>query len=132
MNQQMTAIESTTPRRVIPWHGMFWVVLTLGILAKAFGVISTSWGPLLLVPWGVMLAVMTVRPADYELSRRRQPWPLVASFLVALAAEGVAVLSDLSGWGLTALSALPAIPAAGFAYLQLRKPPPPTAAAKVA
>ncbi len=133
MNQQLTAIESTaTPRRVIPWHGLFWVAMTLAILAKAFGVISTSWGPVLLLPWGVMLAVMTVRPGDYELSRRRQPRPLVAAFVLALVVEGVAIVSDLSGWWLTAMSAAPAIPAALFAYLHLRTPPPFTAADKVA
>lgn len=79
MNQQLTAIESTTP-------------------------------------WAMMLGGMAMRPGDYELSRRRQPRPLVAAFVLALV-EGVAVVSDLSGWWLTTVSAVPAIPAALFAYL---------------
>ncbi len=132
MNQQLTAIESTTPRRVVPWHGLFWVAVTLSILARAFGVISTSWGPVLLLPWAIMLGGMAMRPGDYELSRRRQPRPLIAAFVLALVVEGVAVVADLSGWWLTAVSAVPAIPAALFAYLHLRTPPPPTAADKVA
>ncbi len=127
-----TTLTPPIPRQVFPWHGLFWVAMTLSIVAKASGVLATSWGLVLLFPWAVMLAGMAIQPADHQLSRRRQPWPLVASFVLALAAEGVAVFSGLSGWWLTAVSMLPAIPAALFAYLHLRTPPAPTAEARVA
>lgn len=126
MNQQMAMIDRV-PRRVFPWHGLFWVALTLTITARAFGVMETRW-TLTIIPWVILIGGSAARGGDYALSRRRHPKALVAAFLGAIVVAVAAVLIDDPSWWSTLARALPAAPAAGFAYLHLRTPPPPNAA----